>query len=206
MGLVLPTHFIPLAEETGLIAPIGAWLLKTACAQNKAWQDQGLPPLLMSVSLSPRQFEQKDLVQMVAGILAETGLDPRSLELEITESMIMQHPEKSSAILQRLHEIGVQLSIDDFGISYSSFANHKRFPVRRLKVEQSLVRDITKDADDAAIVVALIGMAKSLKLEVVAEGVETREHFAFLEQLRCDEYQGTCFSKALPAEEFIRLL
>jgi len=206
LGPVLPMQFIPLAEETGLIAPIGAWVLKTACAQNKAWQDQGLPPLLMSVNLSPRQFQQKNLVQMIAGTLAETGLDPRSLELEITESMIMQHPEKSSAILQQLHEIGVQLSIDDFGTGYLSFANPKRFPVRRLKIEQSLVRDITTDADDAAIVTAVIGMAKSLKLEVVAEGVETREQFALLAQLRCDEYQGYYFSKPLPAEEFVRLL
>jgi diguanylate cyclase (GGDEF)-like protein len=206
LGLVLPTQFIPLAEETGLIAPIGAWVLKTACAQNKAWQDQGLPPLLMSVNLSPRQFQQKNLVQMIAGTLAETGLDSRSLELEIAESMIMQDPEKSSAILRQLHEIGVQLSIGDFGTGYSGFADRQRFPVRRLKIEQSLVRDITTDADDAAIVAAVIGMARSLKLEVVAEGVETSEQFAILAQLRCDEYQGCHFSKPLPAEEFVRLL
>jgi len=203
LGPVPPMQFIPLAEETGLIAPIGAWVLKTACAQNKAWQDQGLPPLVMSVNLSPRQFRQKNLVQMIAGTLAETGLDPRWLELQITESMIMQHPEKSSAILQQFHEIGVQLSIDDFGTGYSSFADHKRFPVRRLKIEPSLVQDITTDADDAAIVAAVIGMAKSLKLEVVAEGVETKEQLAFLAQLRCDDYQGHYFSKPLPAEEFV---
>jgi diguanylate cyclase (GGDEF)-like protein/PAS domain S-box-containing protein len=205
LGPVPPMQFIPLAEETGLIAPIGAWVLKTACAQNKAWQDQGLPPLVMAVNLSPRQFRQKNLVQMIAGTLAETGLDPRWLELQITESIIMQHPEKSSAILQQFHEIGVQLSIDDFGTGYSSFADHKRFPVRRLKIEPSLVQDITTDADHAAIVAAVIGMAKSLKLEVVAEGVETKEQLAFLAQLRCDDYQGHYFSKPLPAEEFVRL-
>ena len=204
LGPVPPLQFIPLAEETGLIAPIGAWVLKAACAQNKAWQDQELPPLPMSVKLSQRQFQQKNIVQMIAGTLAETGLDPRWLELQITESMIMQHPEKSSAILQQFHEIGVQLSIDDFGTGCSNFADHKRFPVRRLKIEPSLVRDVTTDADDAAIVAAVIGMAKSLKLEVAAEGVETKEQFALLSQLRCDEYQGDYFSKALPAEEFVR--
>ena len=206
LGLVLPMQFIPLAEETGLIAPIGEWVLKTACAQNKAWQDQGFPPLLMSVNLSPRQFQQKNLLQMIAGTLTETGLDPRLLELEITESIIMKHPEKSSAILQQLHEIGIRFSIDDFGTGYSSLAYLKRFPVHRLKIDQSFVRHITTDADDAAIVTAVIAMAKSLKLEVVAEGVETREQLAFLAQLRCDEYQGYYFSKPVPAEEFVRLL
>lgn len=205
LGLVPPMEFIPLAEETGLIVPIGEWVLKTACAQNKAWREQGLPPLLMAVNLSARQFQQKNLMEMIAGVLDETGLDPRFLELEITESMIMQHAERSSAILRRLHEIGVQLSIDDFGTGYSSLAYLKRFPVQRLKIDKSFVRDITTDADDAAIVTAVIAMAKSLKLKVVAEGVETKEQLAFLARLRCDEYQGYYFSKPLPAAEFAHL-
>ena len=205
LGLVPPMEFIPLAEETGLIVPIGEWVLKTACAQNKAWREQGLPPLLMAVNLSARQFQQKNLMEMIAGVLDETGLGPRFLELEITESMIMQHAERSSAILRRLHEIGVQLSIDDFGTGYSSLAYLKRFPVQRLKIDKSFVRDITADADDAAIVTAVIAMAKSLKLKVVAEGVETKEQLAFLARLRCDEYQGYYFSKPLPAAEFAHL-
>jgi diguanylate cyclase (GGDEF)-like protein/PAS domain S-box-containing protein len=206
LGLVLPMQFIPLAEETGLIVPIGEWVLRSACAQNQAWLDQGFPPLLISVNLSPRQFQQKNLMEMISGILAETGLDPRSLELEITEGIIMRHAEKSSAILEQLHDLGVQLSIDDFGTGYSSLAYLKRFPVQRLKIDQSFVRDITTDADDAGIVTAVVAMAKSLELGVIAEGVESKEQLAFLAQLHCEEYQGYYFSPPVPADEFARLL
>jgi diguanylate cyclase (GGDEF)-like protein/PAS domain S-box-containing protein len=206
LGFVPPGRFIPLAEESGLIVPISEWVLKVACAQNKAWQNQGFPPLLMSVNLSPRQFRQKDLVETIAGILQETGLEPRFLELEITEGTIMHQADKAVALLEQLHRLGVQLSVDDFGTGYSSLAYLKRFPVQTLKIDQSFVRDLTTDADSAGIVEAVIAMAKSLKLSVIAEGVETKEQLASLTKLKCDEYQGYYFSKPVPAEDFARLL
>ena len=205
LGPVSPAKFIPLAEKTGLIVPIGEWVLKTACAQNKAWQEQGYPPLLMSVNLSPRQFRQKNLLEMVAAGLRDAGLNPRFLELEITEGMIMVRPEKAIAILQEVHQLGVQLSVDDFGTGYSSLAYLKRFPVQKLKIDQSFMRDLTVDRDDAGIVTAVVAMAKSLNLEVIAEGVETAEQLAFLAKLDCDEYQGYYFSRPVPAGEFTRL-
>ena len=200
LGPIPPVQFIPLAEKTGLILPIGEWILRTACAQCKAWQDQGLPELLMSVNLSPRQFRQKNLLEMITGVLEDTGLDPRLLELEITEGTIMYHAETAVALLRLLHLLGVQLSVDDFGTGYSSLAYLKRFPVQRLKIDQSFVRDLTTNADDASIVAAVVAMAKSLKLGVVAEGVETREQLAFLAGLHCDDYQGYYFSRPVPAE------
>jgi diguanylate cyclase (GGDEF)-like protein/PAS domain S-box-containing protein len=206
LGFVPPGRFIPLAEETGLIVPISEWVLKEACAQNKAWQDRGFPPLLMSVNLSPRQFRQKDLVETISGILQEAGLEPRFLELEITEGTIMHQADKAVALLEQLHQLGVQLSVDDFGTGYSSLAYLKRFPVQTLKIDQSFVRDLTTDADGAGIVEAVIAMAKSLKLSVIAEGVETKEQLASLAKLECDEYQGYYFSKPVPAEDFARLL
>ena len=206
LGSVPPGRFIPLAEKTGLIVPIGEWVLRTACAQSRAWRDQGLPPLLVSVNLSPRQFRQKDVVEMVARALRDTGLDPRLLELEITETMIMRHPDKAIAILQALHRLGVQLSVDDFGTGYSSLSYLKRFPVQKLKIDQSFMRDITANGDDVGIVTAVIAMAKSLALNVIAEGVETREQLAYLEKLGCEEYQGYYFSRPVPADEFARLL
>ncbi len=205
LGPIPPGQFIPLAEKTGLILPIGEWVLKTACAQCKAWEDQGLPGLLMSVNLSPRQLRQKNLLEMVAGVLKDTGLDPGLLELEITEGAIMHHAETAVALLEQLHLLGIQLSVDDFGTGYSSLAYLKRFPVQRLKIDQSFVRDLTTDAGDASIVAAIIAMAKSLKLGVVAEGVETREQLVFLAGLHCDDYQGYYFSRPVPAEEFARL-
>jgi diguanylate cyclase (GGDEF)-like protein/PAS domain S-box-containing protein len=206
LGFVPPGRFISLAEETGLIVPISEWVLKEACAQNKAWQDQGFPPLLMSVNLSPRQFRQKDLVETISGILQEAGLAPRFLELEITEGAIMHQADKAVVLLERLHQLGVQLSVDDFGTGYSSLAYLKRFPVQTLKIDQSFVRDLTTDADSAGIVEAVIAMAKSLKLSVIAEGVETKEQLASLTKLKCDEYQGYYFSKPVPAGDFARLL
>jgi diguanylate cyclase (GGDEF)-like protein/PAS domain S-box-containing protein len=206
LGLVPPDRFIPLAEETGLIVPIGEWVLQTACAQNKAWQEAGLPPIVISVNLSPRQFRQKNLLDAVVALIRDSRLDARFLELEITESMVMHRPEEVTVMLSRLDDIGVRLAIDDFGTGYSSLSYLKRFPVHKLKIDQSFVRDITTDRDDAAIVSAVVAMARSLELLVVAEGVETREQLAFLEKLNCDEYQGYFFSRPVPADEFAELL
>ena len=206
LGFVPPGEFIPLAEETGLIGEIGEWVLRTACAQNKAWQVEGLAPLAVAVNLSARQFQQKDIVEMVAGVLAETGLEPRFLELEITESMIMRDAERTIIVLEKLNRLGVQLSIDDFGTGYSSLAYLKKFPVHTLKIDQSFVRDLALDADDASIVKAVIAMAKSLGLGVIAEGVETAEQLSFLAKLHCDEYQGYYFGKPAPAEQFVKML
>ena len=206
LGFVSPAQFIPLAEETGLIVPIGEWVLTTACLQAKAWQNQGIQPLTMSVNLSPRQFRQKNLVEMIAGVLEKTGLDANLLELEITEGMIMHRADQAVAVLERLHKLGVRLSVDDFGTGYSSLSYLKRFPVQTLKIDRSFVNDLTTDDDDASIVTAIIAMAKSLKLEVIAEGVETREQLAFLTRLHCDKYQGYLFSKPMPADDCIRLL
>ena len=206
LGFVSPAQFIPLAEETGLIVPIGEWVLSTACLQAKAWQSQGIQPLTMSVNLSPRQFRQKNLVEMIAGVLEKTGLDASLLDLEITEGMIMHRADQAVAVLERLHKLGVRLSVDDFGTGYSSLSYLKRFPVQTLKIDRSFVNDLTTDGDDGSIVTAIIAMAKSLKLEVVAEGVETREQLAFLTRLHCDKYQGYLFSRPIPADDCLRLL
>ena len=201
LGLVPPAKFIPLAEDTGLIAPIGEWVLRTACAQNKAWQTAGLPPIRVGVNLSARQFQCQNLVEMIVRILKETGLDPTYLELELTESVLMQNTEAIIATLCELDAMGINISIDDFGTGYSSLSYLKRFPINRLKIDQSFVRDITTDPDDAAIVTAIITLAHSLKLKVIAEAVETEEQLAFLRSLNCDEMQGYLFSRPLPMDE-----
>jgi diguanylate cyclase (GGDEF)-like protein/PAS domain S-box-containing protein len=205
-GLVPPMQFIPLAEETGLIMAIGEWVLREACRQAKRWLDAGLGPLTMAVNLSPRQFRQKNLVQMVAAILAETGLPPACLELEITESTMMHRAEEAAAGLRDLHALGVQISLDDFGTGYSSLAYLHRFPVHTLKVDQSFVRDIKSDRDDAAIVSTVISLARQLKLKSLAEGVETKEQLAFLRTRGCDSFQGYLFCHPKPAAEIEALL
>ena len=205
-ALIYPAEFIPLAEETGLIVPIGEWVMKTACAQNKFWQDQGLPPVRVAVNLSARQFTHEKLLDDVARILAETGLDPAQLELEITESMVMQNAEQAVKLLNRLSAMGIHLSIDDFGTGYSSLSYLKRFPIDSVKIDRSFIRDIPGDADDAAITQAIIAMAHGLRITVIAEGVETREQLEFLRDNGCDEIQGHYFSKAVPPDEFVRLL
>lgn len=206
MGLVSPTRFIPMAEEIGLIVPIGDWVLHTACAQNKAWQDAGLPPISISVNLSARQFRQENLVESVAAALQNMGLEARHLELELTESIVMNSAELFITKLKALEDLGVQLSIDDFGTGYSSLSYLKRFPLHHLKIDQSFVRDIATDADDAAITSTVISLGHSLNLKVIAEGVETEEQVAFLREHDCDEMQGYYFSKPLPANEFASLL
>jgi predicted signal transduction protein with EAL and GGDEF domain len=206
LGLVSPAMFIPVAEDSGLIVSIGEWVLRTACAQNKAWQLAGFKPISVAVNLSARQFRQPDLAEMVAGILAETGLDSACLELELTESLVMQDVEKTIATLSKLKAMGIKLSIDDFGTGYSSLSYLKRFPIDTLKIDQSFVRDITTDPDDAAIAKAIISMAHDMQLRVIAEGVETEAQKTFLQQRHCDEMQGYLFSRPVPAEAFETLL
>ncbi|MFC6520744.1 putative bifunctional diguanylate cyclase/phosphodiesterase [Undibacterium arcticum] len=206
LGMVSPNRFISLAEETGLIIPIGAWVLRTACLQNKKWQRAGLGHFRIAVNLSARQFAQQDLTQSIADVLEETGLAPHYLDIELTESLIMTDVEHAVEILRSLKALGLQLSIDDFGTGYSSLSYLKRFPIDVLKIDRSFVHDITLDPDDAAIVVSIIALAHNLKLHVIAEGVETQEQFAYLKRHGCDELQGFYFSKPVPAEEFERLL
>ena len=201
-GMIPPMRFIPVAEDSGLIAPLGAWVLTTACRQMKAWLEGGRPLRTIAVNLSPRQFFLQDVPELVRQTLADSGLDARFLELEITEGILMEHGEQAVAILNRLRAIGVRLSIDDFGTGYSSLSYLKRFPIDKLKIDQSFVRDITIDASDAEIAATIIAMARSLHLSVVAEGVETAAQFAFLESQGCDYYQGYLFGRPVPAEEF----
>jgi diguanylate cyclase (GGDEF)-like protein/PAS domain S-box-containing protein len=205
-GLVPPGRFIPAAEDSGLIVPLGTWVLHTACAQNKAWQAAGLKPVCVAVNLSARQFRQQDMVELVSRILQETGLDPVYLELELTESMIMHDADATIATLARLKTIGVKLSIDDFGTGYSSLSYLKRFPIDFLKIDQSFVRDLTTDPDDAAITKTIISMAHDLGHKVIAEGVETEAQKSFLHLHHCDEMQGYLFSKPVPAEQVEVLL
>ncbi|MCF6092940.1 EAL domain-containing protein [Microaerobacter geothermalis] len=200
-GIISPAHFIAVAEETDLIVPIGEWVLRTACQQNKAWQDAGYPPNRISVNLSAKQFLQKNLVEAVKQILNETGLSPEWLELEITESIAMKDVELTVQVLKELRKMGVQIAIDDFGIGYSSLNHIKRFPINTLKIDQSFIRDVTENPDDAAIVSSIITLAHSLKLNVIAEGVETREQVAFLSRKNCDRMQGYFFGKPIPAEQ-----
>ena len=202
MGLVTPAEFIPLAEDTGLIVPIDEWVLRTACAQNKAWQEAGLPPLRVSTNLSARMFRQPSLPKMVSRVLDETGLDPDYLDLELTESSVMSDAEAAAETLRALRGLGIHVSIDDFGTGYSSLNYLKRFPADCLKIDQSFVRDAATDPHDAAIVRAVITLARSLGLKVIAEGVETQEQLRFLRLLGCDEVQGYLLSRPLPAEEF----
>jgi diguanylate cyclase (GGDEF)-like protein len=202
LGLVYPSEFIPIAEETGLIVPLGEWVLRTACVQARAWQTLGLPPFTVAVNLSARQFLQQDLVDTVARILKETGVDPRSLEIEITESIAMQNADYTIVVLRDLKEMGILIAMDDFGTGYSSLSYLKKFPIDSLKIDQSFVRDITTDLNDAAIANAIIVLAHSLKLNVVAEGVETAAQEAFLKEHRCDRLQGYLFSTPIPAPLF----
>ena len=205
-GMVAPMDFIPLAEETGLIAPIGEWVLRRACTQARHWQTLGYPQLQVSVNCSAQQFRLGGLVDMVARTLKQTGLPASSLELELTESVIVEHTEHVMARFKALDEMGVKLSIDDFGTGYSSLGYLKRFPIHELKIDRSFVRDVSTDPDDAAIVSAIITMAHGLGLQVVAEGVETAEQLAFLKKAGCDWAQGYYFSRPLPAEEIEQLL
>lgn len=199
-AMVLPGLFIPIAEETGLIVPLGEWVLRTACAQARAWIDAGLPPLLMAVNLSGRQFQTENMVELVRAVLADTGLPAQFLELELTESVIMEQAEQAIATLDALKALGVRLAIDDFGTGYSSLSYLKRFPIDKLKIDRSFVQGVEDDVDDREIAATIIAMARSLNLDVLAEGVETEQQLAFMRLYGCDQYQGFLFSKPLPAE------
>lgn len=205
-GLLLPYEFISVAEETKMIIPIGEWVLQAACSQNKAWQDWGLAPKRVSVNLSAYQFSQHDLVDVVKRALNSTGLDPKWLELEITESALMKDVKFTEKTLRELKDMGIYISIDDFGKGFSSLNYLKNFPIDALKIDRSFVKDISSDPQDKAIVSTIIVLAKNLNLGVIAEGVETREHLIILKQLECTEVQGFLFSKPVPGEEFSKRL
>jgi diguanylate cyclase (GGDEF)-like protein/PAS domain S-box-containing protein len=205
-GLVSPLQFIPIAEESGLILSIGQWVLGEACRQAKEWIDAGLPATPVSVNVSSVEFRSDTFLDSLRAVLKDSGLNPCYLELELTESVLMQHAEASASALSGLKSIGVRLAVDDFGTGYSSLSYLKRFPIDSLKIDQSFVNDIITDADNATIVTAVISMAKSLRQRVIAEGVETEEQVAFLQAHACDEAQGYYFSKPVIAQEFAKLL
>ncbi|WP_136417368.1 EAL domain-containing protein [Herbaspirillum sp. ST 5-3] len=202
LGLISPAHFIPLAEETGLIVPLSQWVLRESCRQNLAWQQQGLPPMRIAVNLSARQFTDDNLIADTARVLREIGIDPSLVEIEITESMMMYNTDKTVHMLSALRELGISIAIDDFGIGYSSLSHLKHFPLDIIKIDRSFIKDVPGDLSDAAIADAIIAMAKRMQVKVVAEGVETAAQLDFLRERGCDEIQGNYFSKPLSPENF----
>jgi diguanylate cyclase (GGDEF)-like protein/PAS domain S-box-containing protein len=205
-GLVPPAQFIPVAEACGVIVPIGRWVLREACRQARAWRDAGLTPIRVAINVSPLELREKDFVATVRAILTEVGLEPCYLELELTETFLMQDATVTAAVLQALKDLGIMLALDDFGTGYSSLSHLQRFPIDTLKIDQSFVRDLATDADDASIVSAVISMGESLHMRVVAEGVETRDQFVFLQEHSCPEGQGHYFSRPMVAGQLTRLL
>jgi EAL domain-containing protein (putative c-di-GMP-specific phosphodiesterase class I) len=207
LGMVSPAEFIPVAEESGLIDGICEIMLHRCTRQNKAWQDLGLPPIPVAVNVSGRQFQSaRRLIQTLEQSLAQSGLDPRYLEVELTESSAMRDADNAIAVVQTLKDMGVNCSIDDFGTGYSSLSVLKRFPISKLKIDRSFVMDIITDPNDAAIVDAIVAMAKALKMKVVAEGVEHVQHLEFLRALGCDQMQGYLFSRPLPPDDMGALM
>jgi len=206
LGVLPPMQFIPLAEETGLIVPIGRWVLKEACAQNMAWQRRGLQPISMAVNLSPRQFADEHLLQDIDEALASSGMSPVLLQLEVTESMVMRNVGRAVKVLDSIQSRGIRLAIDDFGTGYSSMSLMKQFPIDTIKIDRSFVSNLPNDAEDQAIAQAIISMGKALGMTIVAEGVETSEQEAFLRSHACDEMQGYLFSKPLPPRQMADLL
>ena len=205
-GLIPPLMFVPVAEDSGLILPIGMWVRREACLQARAWQDAGLPSLPVAVNISVVEFRDQNFIESVRAILKETRLEPHCLEFELTESVLMQHAEATTSVLQQLKAMGVQLAVDDFGTGYSSLSYLRRFPIDALKIDRSFVREITSNPDDATIVSAVISMGRSLKQRVIAEGVETREQLSFLQSQQCGEGQGYYFSRPVFPQEFAKLL
>jgi EAL domain-containing protein (putative c-di-GMP-specific phosphodiesterase class I) len=206
LGMVAPMQFIPVAEETGLIVPIGKWVLHTACLQNVAWQRQGLPRLHIAVNLTARQFSDEHLLRDVASILEATRMEPRLLELEIHESLLILDIDKTLRILTGLKALGVRIAIDDFGAGYSSLSTLQRFPLDTIKIDRSFIRDLATPGEDGSLTDAIISMGKSLSLTVVAQGVETKEQAEFLREHACDEFQGFYFNKPVSAQQFTELL
>ncbi|WP_112193719.1 bifunctional diguanylate cyclase/phosphodiesterase [Pseudomonas sp. LG1E9] len=205
-GWVNPADFIAVAEDSGLIVPLTQWVLRQACEQAQIWRVMGLPPLRVSVNISAIDFRQRDFVDNLAAVLKETGLPSAQLELEITESVLMQNVDETVDILQRIKAMGVRLALDDFGTGYSSLSYLRRFPIDVLKIDQSFIRGLNTNSQDAQLITAIIGMGKSLELNIIAEGVETTEQLDFLKTLECEEGQGFLFSKAVPAKDFAQLL
>jgi EAL domain-containing protein (putative c-di-GMP-specific phosphodiesterase class I) len=201
LGLVGPVNFISIAENSGLIVPIGEWVLWTACAQARRWQQEGLLAGPIAVNVSAVQFRQSGFVALIRKVLRETGLPPEQLELELTEGVLLSNADVTLPVLQELKEMGLKLAIDDFGTGYSSLSYLRQFPVSKLKIDSSFVRELDANPDDAVIIVAIIGMAKSLKLRVIAEGVENEAQVAFLQEHGCDEIQGYYFSRPITAAE-----
>jgi EAL domain-containing protein (putative c-di-GMP-specific phosphodiesterase class I) len=201
LGLVLPDKFIRIAENSGLIVPIGEWVLRTACRQARKWLDEGLPAVSVAVNVSAVQFRQEDFCELIRRVLDETSLAPQYLELEITESLLLSNADVMFSVFHELKAMGLKLAIDDFGTGYSSLSYLKKFPVSKLKIDRSFVRDVAVNADDAAIATAIISMAKSLKLKVIAEGVENEAQMSFLRTQHCDEIQGYYFSRPLSPEQ-----
>jgi EAL domain-containing protein (putative c-di-GMP-specific phosphodiesterase class I) len=204
--LVPPAQFIPVAEDCGLIVPIGAWVFREACKQAQAWVNEGLPKTTMAVNVSAIEFRHENFLTNVIQILTETGFDPRALVLELTESTLMKHADAAVAILKVLRESGVQVAVDDFGTGYSSLGYLRKFPLDALKIDQSFVRQISAAGEDTAIVTAVIGLAQSLKLRVIAEGVEELEELIFLRACHCEEAQGYYFSRPVVPQRFVELL
>ena len=205
-GLIAPGRFIPVAAVSGIIGPLGEWIIGEACRQGQRWHDEGLPPLTIAVNVSPRQFQLTDLVGCIASALKETGYSAALLELEITESALAEREDEALLTMRRLRDLGLRLAVDDFGTGYSSLAQLKRFPIDVLKIDQGFVRDIPQSSDDMAISAAIIAMGHSMDLRVLAEGVETAEQLAFLRERGCDSYQGDFCSRPVPAEAFAALL
>jgi EAL domain-containing protein (putative c-di-GMP-specific phosphodiesterase class I) len=206
LGAVAPARFIPIAEETGLILPIGDWVLRTAARQNREWQDAGLRRIVMSANLSARQFRQQNITKWIRRVLEETGLEPQSIGLELTESLIAEDTEKIIDIVNELKRMGLILAIDDFGTGFSSLAYLKRFRVDVLKIDQSFIRNMMTEPDDATIALAIIALGHSLRMSVIAEGVETAEQCALLRAHGCDAMQGYLFSKPVGADELAQML
>ena len=205
-GLISPARFIPVAESSGVIGPLGLWVLGEACRQGQQWRTAGLPDLTIAVNVSLHQFLLTDLVGATNQVLAESCFPAEFLELEITESALAEKPEDALAVLTRLRELGLRLAIDDFGTGYSSLAHLKRFPLDLLKIDQGFIRDIPHSADDMTISSSVIALGHAMGLKVLAEGVETREQLAFLQEKGCDYFQGYLCSRPVPAEDFTRLL